>query len=61
MGPQEEILSEFIQTLEQTEAFPPETLQRLKELLAQGTLGSKSDLRDAIDRGKQHALPSEVD
>ena len=52
MGPQEEILSEFIHTLEQIEEFPPETLHRLKELWAQGTLGSKSDLRDAIERGK---------
>jgi hypothetical protein len=60
VGPEDDILSEFLQTLGKLEGFPTETLLRLKELLAQGLPASKDQIRDAIARGKAHAQQGKV-
>jgi hypothetical protein len=53
--PQDDIRSEFLETLRKLEGFPAETLFRLEALLAGGLPVSKDQIRDAIARGKQHA------
>jgi transcriptional/translational regulatory protein YebC/TACO1 len=60
VGPQDEILSEFLDVLAKLEGFPPETLLRLKELLAAAVSISEDQIRDAIARGISHAKQGEA-
>jgi hypothetical protein len=60
MGLQEQIIDDFFSTLEEVEGFPPETLQRLKELFSEQLPNSKEQILDAVERGIPHAQQGEI-
>jgi hypothetical protein len=55
-----DILAAFFESLQKAEAIPPQIVERLRELWAQGRLGDKTAIRRAIEEGVGDASENQV-